>query len=174
MSKTHGRRKLVFQGRLISVFTETRKLPNGNRSNLELISHPGAVLIIPFLTKDKMIFLKQFRPVIDSYLYELPAGTLKKSETALDCARREIIEEAGYSASCFTRLGVIYPAPGYSTERIIIYKAQKLKKRALCLEPDEVIKQHLFSRSQVKKLFRSAKIVDAKSISALVMCGWLC
>ena len=72
--------------------------------------------------------IRQFRPVINSYLYELPAGTIDPKERSLACAKREIIEEVGYSASKITRLGKIYPVPGYSTEVIWIYKGEKLKK----------------------------------------------
>jgi len=68
------------------------KLPNGHTITLELVEHPGAVLIVPFLTTTKVILLRQFRPVINAYIFELPAGTLEKGEQPLACARREIIE----------------------------------------------------------------------------------
>ena len=64
------------------------------------------------------MMLRQLRPVVGSYIYELPAGTIDKGETPLECARREIVEETGYSAKKFTFLGSIFPVPGYSTEKI--------------------------------------------------------
>ena len=64
--------------------------------------------------------------MINAYIFELPAGTLEKGEAPLACARREIIEETGYSAKKLTRLGIIYPVPGYSTEKITMYKAENL------------------------------------------------
>lgn len=87
-------------------------LPNGHRIEIELVDHPGAVVIIPFLSRDKIILLRQFRPVIKKYLYELPARTKERSESALRCARREIIEETGYAPRRLTRLGFIYSVPG--------------------------------------------------------------
>jgi ADP-ribose pyrophosphatase len=129
--------------------------------------------MIPFLDKDRMLFLRQLRPVVGRYIYELPAGTLGRDEKPISCARREIIEETGYSAKRFTRLGAIYPVPGYSTERIIIYKAEGLRKAARTPEKDEVIRTRIFTRSKVKKLFKDGKITDAKTIAALAMAGWL-
>ncbi len=163
----------IFKGKLLNVFVKKVRLPNGYVATFEMIKHPGAALVIPFLAKDKIIMLKQLRPVIKKYIYELPAGTLDKGESPLACARREIIEETGYSAREFTFLGRIYPVPGYSTEEIIIYKAQGLTKLSRIAERDEVLENRVFDESKVRRLFKSGKIVDAKTIAALAFCGWL-
>jgi ADP-ribose pyrophosphatase len=164
---------LIFKGKLLSLFKEKVRLPNGYIAKLEVIKHPGAALIVPFLTENKVIILKQFRPVIDSYLYELPAGTLEKGESPLLCAKRELREEVGYSAGKFTKLGEIYPVPGYSTEKIIIYKAEILKIKEGMARKDEVIKNYIVTRNQLKQFFKAGKIVDAKTICAFALCGWL-
>jgi ADP-ribose pyrophosphatase len=140
---------------------------------LDTIRHPGAALVIPLVSENKVVLLKQFRPVINAYLYELPAGTLNRDESPLACAKREIIEETGYSAARFTSLGVIYPVPGYSTEKITIFKAQGLRKQKACLEADEIITASVVTREELEKLFRAGKITDAKTISAFALCGWL-
>ena len=165
--------KLIFRGRLLKVYVRKQTLPNGYKAHLEVVKHPGASLIIPFLTKDEIILLMQYRPVIDAYIYELPAGTLDKGEKPFHCAKREIIEETGYSAKKFKKLGDIYPVPGYSTEKISIFKAESLKKVNVRPEADEVIKTLICNRKQIKVLFKNRKIVDAKTICALAMCGWL-
>lgn len=162
-----------FKGKLLKLVTQKRRLPNGYTARLEIIEHPGAALVIPFLNKEKIILIRQFRPVINSYLYELPAGTLGKNERPLDCARREIIEEIGYSAGRLTRIGKIYPVPGYSTELITIFRAEQLKKEKAIAEPDEIIRICVFSKSRVKGFLKNGKIIDAKTISALALCGWL-
>lgn len=141
--------KIIHSGKVLKLITKKSKLPNGNSVNLEFIEHPGAVLVVPFL----------------------PAGTLHKKESFLACAKREIVEETGYSAGRFTELGYIYPVPGYSTEKIRIYKAEKLLKQRICLEPDEVIEVNFFSREGIRGLMKAGKITDAKTICALVMCG---
>ncbi len=167
------RTKTVYKGRLLHIMTGEKTLPTGYRARFEIVKHPGAALIVPFVTKDSVILLRQLRPVINSYIYELPAGTLDKGESPLKCAKREIIEETGYSAAKFTKLGEIYPVPGYSTEKIIIFKAEGLKKRERTPEKDEVIEQFIFDRKKIISLFRSGKIIDAKTICAFAMCGWL-
>jgi len=165
--------RIRFKGKLLTLITRKARLPNGCRVELEIIRHPGASLIVPFLGQDRIVLLRQLRPVIGSYIYELPAGTLGKNETPLSCARREITEETGYRAARFTRLGRIYPVPGYSTERITVYKAQGLIKRTRNTQRDEIIESIVVTRKEVRRLFRSGKIVDAKTICALAFCGWL-
>ena len=165
--------KTIFKGKLLKVFIKKVRLPHGYVATYEMIKHPGAALIVPFLTRNKVIMLRQLRPVINSYIYELPAGTLDKNERSSSCARREIIEETGYSAGKLTFMGRIYPVPGYSTEKISIYKAERLKKVMRAVEPDEVIESLVFTKTQTRRLFREGKIVDAKTICGLAMCGWL-
>lgn len=164
--------KTAYKGRLINLYLEKHKFPNGNIVNLEIIKHPGAVLVVPFLTKDKIVFIRQYRPVINSYIWELPAGTLNKNENPYSCAKRELHEEIGYTAKIIKKIGFIYPAPGYTTEKIIIFKANNLIKAKFHKhEEDEVIEPHIFTNNQVKKLIRLKKIIDAKTICALAFCG---
>jgi ADP-ribose pyrophosphatase len=165
--------RTVFKGKLIDLVVKKVRLPNGYVATLETIKHRGAALIVPFLSKDRIIMLKQYRPVIESYIYELPAGTIDKKESALQCARREVVEETSYAAKKFTYLGRIFPVPGYSTECIKIYKAQGLRRVEALAEKDEVIQSYIFTRAGIRKLFKSGAIVDAKTIAALAMCGWL-
>jgi ADP-ribose pyrophosphatase len=167
------KKQRVFKGKLLSVSVKRQRLPNGFMACLEVVDHIGAALIIPFISRDKILLLRQFRPVINGYLYELPAGTLNKKESVISCARREIVEETGYSAKKFTLLGEIYPVPGYSTEKIAIFKAERLFRKKVAAEKDEVIQVKVFKRSQIKKLFKKKKLKDAKTICALAMVGWL-
>ena len=163
----------VYNGKLLKVYVMKRRLPNGFVATYEVIRHPGAALIVPFLSRDKVIMLRQLRPAIGKYIYEFPAGTLGKNELPRACAAREIIEETGYYAKKLTRLGAIVPVPGYSTERIVIFKAEGLVKVDRVPEEDEVIESHIFTKSEVLRLFKAGSITDAKTISALAMCGLL-
>lgn len=167
------RRKSVFKGRLISVYIQTEKYPNNYIADLEVVKHPGAVLIVPMLDRDKVILIRQYRPVISSYIWELPAGTLKKGENPLACLKRELIEEIGYKAGMSKRIGHIYPAPGYTTENILIYKAWKLSKTQPELEEDEIITPKIFRKKEIKKMLKSGRIVDAKTICALKLANIL-
>ena len=140
---------------------------------MKTIRHPGVALILPFVNKDEVLFLRQYRPAINKYLYELPAGTREKNESEISCARRELIEETGYSAAKFVKLGYIYPVPGYSTEKIIIYQAYGLKPAKKCLEKDEIIQHSIISKTKLRELFKAGRINDAKTICAFALCGWL-
>ena len=166
-------KQAVFRGKILNVSIKKVCLPNGYVAHIDVIKHPGAVLVVPFLSKNKVIILKQFRPVIGSYIYELPAGTLEKNERPAVCVRREMVEETGYKAKKITKLGVIVPVPGYSTEKIFIYKAEKLCKTQRLYQKDEVIEILIMDNKKIKRLFKTGKIIDAKTISAFAMCGWL-
>ena len=181
-----------FKGKLIKVQSRTQRLPNGRLARLDVIDHPGAVLIIPFLDPLHLIFIHQFRPVLNTYLYELPAGTLNPGEVPSACASRELMEETGVMAGKIKRIGKIVPVPGYSTEVIAIFKTEDLKADETILpsqkgssrkwkvsrvlrhkEADEVIRVCVLSVSQIRTFFRRGKIYDAKTICALAFCGIL-
>lgn len=161
--------KKIFSGKLLKLYVERKKFPNGYVSDFEIVKHPGAILVIPFLEKDKIVLIRQFRPVIRSYIWELPAGTLGKNENPLCCAKRELIEEIGYKAKEWKKIGYIYPAPGYTTEKIIIYTARNLIKEMLCPEEDEMITPVVLSKNKIRLLIKSGKIVDAKTLAALTL-----
>ena len=159
------------QGKKFTYVKQRRTLPNGIVTQIEMIEYPSAALIVPFLSADRIIFLKQFRVVLGKTLYELPAGTADRGESALACARRELPEETGYAAKKITRLGHIYPVPGYSTEVIHIFKAQQLFPRKADKDFDEIIQTVILTRAEIRKLFRQKKITDGKTICALAFCG---
>ena len=168
-----SRKTLIYRGRVFGLVRCQRRLPNGRQADVEIIEHPGAALIVPFLDKNHIILLRQFRPAVNAWLFECPAGTLEKKESPLKCARREIQEEAGYAAARFFSLGTIYPVPGYATEKIFIYRAEGLKRSRRPKDQDEVMEAKIFSRQDVHRLLRRGKIQDAKTICALSLCGWL-
>ena len=149
------------------------KLPNGRIIRITFINHPGAVIIAPFLNKDTVVMMRQFRPALKKYIYELPAGTLDPHESIATCARRELLEETGLKTKKLTKLGSIYPVPGYSTEVIYIYKAEQLTLTEAQPEEYEVIETIPMTKSKVRQLMAQGKLMDAKSICTLAFCGWL-
>lgn len=149
------------------------KLPNGRTIRITVVHHPGAVVIAPFLNKETVVMIRQFRPALKKYIYELPAGTLDPHESIARCARRELQEETGLIPKRLTKLGCVYPVPGYSTELMHIFKAEQLTMTPALPEDYEVIKQVAMTKRQVQKLLDQRKLMDAKSICALLFCGWL-
>ena len=117
--------------------------------------------------------LRQFRPALQKYIYELPAGTLEPLERTITCARRELWEETGLKSKKWTKLGAIYPVPGYSTEIIHIYKAERLTLTQAQPEEYEVIETIPMTRPKVRSLMAQGKLMDAKSICTFAFCGWI-
>jgi len=149
------------------------KLPNGRTVRITVIHHPGAVIIAPFLDKNTVVMMRQFRPALNKYIYELPAGTLDPHEPIATCARRELLEETGLLAKKLTKLGSIYPVPGYSTEIIHIFKAEQLTLTQSQPEEYEVIETIPMTKLKVRQLIAQGKLMDAKTICTLTFCQWL-
>jgi ADP-ribose pyrophosphatase len=164
---------MIIKGKKYNFVMKNVRLPNGRTTRVEMVDHPGAVLIVPFRSADEIILLRQYRVVFREYLYELPAGTLEKKESIVACARRELREETGLSAQKIRRLGKIYLVPGYSNEVIYIFVAENLVANPAPPDADEIIEAKTVRRRQVQDLFRRRKIIDAKTICALTFCGWL-
>lgn len=167
--------KIVYQfkGKDMALRVSRTRLPNNRWIDLQMITHPGAVCIVPFLKSGQIILLRQFRPAINAYHFELPAGTLDEKENPLTCARRELKEETGYTAKRWTRKGRIYPLPAYSDEQIIIYQAEGLTLAQSAPEEYEIIEVLVMTVPQIRSLFSKGKIIDAKTICALTFCGVL-
>lgn len=163
----------TYAGTFLNIEQRRTVLPGGRSCQVEYVNHPGAVLIVPFASPRRVILLRQYRPVINDWLYELPAGTIEKGEKPLACARREIVEETGFRAGIMRRLGRIYPVPGYSTETITLFAAERLRPVGMACEDDEVIEPLIFTKRSVRDLLRRGRLIDAKTICALALCGWL-
>ena len=165
-------KRSIFKGKiLLDVHLDKVMLPNGTEVRLECIKHPGAAAIVPFLTKNEIVLIRQYRPVVDKYLWEIPAGTLNKGESPLMCAKREIKEEIGYGAGRLERLGYIYTTPGFTNECIHMYKATRLEKVEVKPDADEILSVKKFTIKEIRRIYKKGKIVDAKTITGLAMCG---
>jgi len=162
-----------YQGRVIHVDHDVVRFPDGSTGVLEMIRHPGAAAVIPFLddprsADPRILLLRQFRHAAEGLLWEIPAGTLSPGEAPLACARRELAEEAGVEAASLLRLNTIFTTPGFTDERIHLYLATELTPVALAREPDEFITVHEKHWSEVGRMIRAGKIRDGKSLCALM------
>ena len=153
---------------------ENITLKNGTTTDVEFIEHPGAAAIVPLLNENRVVMLKQYRHALKEVIWEIPAGTLDPNEEVLSCAKRELVEETGYSAKQWHRLGEITPVPGYSNERIQIFLAKELQPDEQNLDADEVIKVQKVEFHTALEMVESGDIQYAKSISGLWMASaWL-
>jgi ADP-ribose pyrophosphatase len=163
----------LYQGRVINVDQDTVRFPDGSVGVLEMIRHPGAAAVVPFLDDPegpdpRVLLIHQFRHAADGVLWEIPAGTLELGEPPEACARRELVEEAGMEAGKLIRLTTIFTTPGFTDERIHLYLATDLSPAALAREADEFITVHEKRWSEVGKMIKSGKIKDGKSLCSLM------
>jgi len=169
MTAKINNRTTIHQGQVFSLVRENVTLDNGVTTDVDFVEHPGATAIIPMLSDSRVLLLKQYRHSLREYIWEIPAGTLDPGEEVLDCAKRELIEETGYSAEQWQKLGEITPVPGYSDERIHIYLATDLQPATQDLDRDEIIKVPTVRFSEAVEMIKNGDIQDAKSISGLLM-----
>jgi len=162
-----------YSGRVINLDQDLVQFPDGSQGVLEMIRHPGAAAVVPFVddpasTDPRILLIHQFRHAADDWLWEVPAGTLSHGEAPETCAYRELAEEAGREAGKLTRLASIFTTPGFTDERIHLFLASELRPVALSQEDDEFITVHEKRWSAVGRMIRSGKIRDAKSLCALM------
>ncbi|MDP2169487.1 MAG: NUDIX hydrolase [Rhodocyclaceae bacterium] len=158
----------VFDGRLLKVFADKVRLPDGRETSREIIRHPGAVVVIAVLDNGKLLFERQFRYPLRRVLLEMPAGKVDPGEHILDTARRELREETGYKAALWRHLGVMHPCVGYADERIEIFWAQGLSYVGAEPDHDEILDVAELAVADALLAVRDGEITDAKTITALL------
>ena len=161
------RKKRVYDGKTIRL-DEYSLTIEGRKVRREIIKHPGAAAILAFDEKDKIILVRQHR-FPRGYILEIPAGTLEKGESPKRCALREIQEETGYKAKGMTHLITYYPSVGYNTEAIHCFIASGLKRVKTKLDTDEFITVKKMELPKLIKLIKSGKIIDSKTICAVMI-----
>ncbi len=160
--------RYIYKGKILNLRLDSVLLPDGRETPREIVEHPGAAAIVPFLPDGRIIFVKQYRKPVESFVLEIPAGTFKPGEAPSRCARRELEEETGYRAEKMVKLLEYFPSPGYSSERITIFKATGLTKTGMRAEQDEFIHARKINRPTIISLLKQGKIKDGKTIAGLL------
>ena len=167
--------EVVHQGRIIRLEEHTVEFPDGSEGKLDVVRHPGAAAVVPFLddptSEDpRVLLIRHFRHAAGGWLWEIPAGKLDAGEQAHPerCAQRELQEETGYSAESVTHLLSIVTTPGFSDEVIHLYMATGLTKGEHAREADEFMELHELPLSKVRKMIQDKEITDGKSLVALL------
>jgi len=158
----------VQRGVMLEMVTEEVELPGGRRAQLDLIRHPGASAVVPFLSDDEILLIRQYRYAAGGEIYEVPAGKLDPGESPEACAHRELEEETGYRAERLDSLGEILTTPGFTDERIHLFAADGLSPGQQNLDDDEVIQLVPIPLSQALEMVWSGALPDAKSALAIL------
>ena len=166
------RRTTGYSGKIIDVYLETVKLPNGRITELEIVRHPGGAAAVALDARDRVCLLRQYRHVAGGWLWELPAGKIDSREDPLLTARRELEEEAGIRAGRWDSLGDLLSSPGVFAEVIHLYLARDLALVEPAPAEDEVIEVHWLPFTEALSWAYAGEVRDAKTIIGLLRARW--
>lgn len=164
-------RTTVHKGRIIELEIDAVKLPTGHTVDMEIVRHPGSVVLLPILEPGKIILIRQYRYTVDRWIWELPAGTLKPNEDPATAAARECEEEINLVPHKVTALGGYYPSPGFCDEVMNFYRCEDLRPPAanstVKKDDDEEIEPRAFTLAEARALIQSGEIIDLKTLGGL-------
>ena len=152
----------------LDVSRERVRLPNGRELTLDILRHPGASAVVPFLSDDEVLLIRQHRHAAGGAILEVPAGKIDPGDTPESCAARELEEEAGRRAGRLEKLGQIFTSPGFTDEVIHLYAAYDLEEVPTRHEDDELIELVPTPFAEALELVWRGELTDAKSALALV------
>lgn len=156
--------ELAYQGAFLAVQCDRVCLPDGKLTTREYIRHPGAVVILPLLDDGSVLLERQFRYPLERVFIEFPAGKIDAGEDALACAKRELQEETGYTASDWQFVCTIHNAIAYSDEHLDLYVARGLVAGPSRLDDGEFLETFSASVAQILEWVRNGEITDVKTI----------
>ena len=159
----------VYDGVLLEVHRDRVRLPDGAESTREYINHPGAVAIVALFDDGSVLLERQYRYPQGREFIEIPAGKRDPGEAHLATARRELLEETGYTAAEWTRLGVIHTAIAYTNEAIELFVARKLTKGERKLDEGEFLEILTVPFAEAIAMIADGRITDAKTTTALLL-----
>ena len=160
--------QLLHEGRNFDFLVDEVELPSGHLTQRDIVRHPGAVAIVPLFGDGRVALIRQYRYAAGKMLLEIPAGTLEKGESPLECAARELREETGYEAQEIELLLSCFMAPGYSDEVIHFFVARGLRAVGDDPEIDEDITLEVHGLEEVRRMIEENVIEDAKTIVGIL------
>ena len=159
----------VFESKKFSVFVEKFNLPNGKVKETAFVSHRGSVVIAPFINQDEVIMIRQYRPIVGSWLIEFPAGTIELNEDPKETAARELEEEVGYRAKNMAYLTSFYVSPGVTNEKMHAFVAWDLEYVGEHREDYEVIETIRLKFSEAVEKAKKGEIIDGKTLALILL-----
>lgn len=158
--------KLIYGGKILSLYVDDVELPDGSKSEREYIKHSGGAAAL-FIQDGKVALVKQYRYAYGKAIYEIPAGKLNEGESALYAAVRELEEETGYRAKEAEHYADIYPTPGYTNEIVSVYLIKQAEYVGAKPDEGEFLNCEFVPIEKVYEMVESGEICDAKTVVAL-------
>jgi ADP-ribose pyrophosphatase len=161
----------VFRGPVFRVTTDTVLEPGGIQARRDIVRHQGSVVILALdetQLEPRVLLERQYRHAAQDYLWELPAGRVDPGESEIAAAKRELLEETGFTTTRWQRLFKCYVSPGFMNETMAIYLARDLRPGTAQPEPDERIRQRLVPLADALRMVLNGTIRDGKTISAIL------
>ena len=166
-------RRVVYEGRVFNLEVDRVQFPTGHTVNMEIVRHPGSVVILAMPAPDRIILVRQYRYTIDRSIWELPAGTLKPGEEPAKAAARECEEEIGLAPQSVRRMRSFYPTPGFCDEEMIFFRCTDLQNPApdstAKKDADEDLEPRTFTIEEARRLVTEGEIVDLKTAIGLTL-----
>jgi ADP-ribose pyrophosphatase len=163
----------IYTGRIFNVVRDRVRLPSGVEATLEVVRHPGSVVLLPMPDPAHVVLVKQYRYAVDRWVWELAAGSLEPGEDPADGAARECEEETGLAAGDVEFLGAFYPTPGYCDEKMNYFKLTRLAppegRPAARPDDDEDIRTRSFGLDEVRRMIRDGEIIDLKTVAGIAL-----
>jgi ADP-ribose pyrophosphatase len=159
--------EIIFSSRVFKVVKRFITGRSGSQIERHIVVHPGAVVILPVLSDNRVVLIRQHRVAVDSELIELPAGTREANEEPIVTARRELIEETGYTAESLSHVMMFYSSPGFIKEEMHLFLATELIPGPTAMEDGEKIETIITPLEDAIKMITKGEIHDAKTIIGL-------
>ena len=160
----------AYRGKILDVRSLDVELPNGRRSKRDVVRHPSASAVVALTEPGKIVLVRQYRTALDRVTVEIPAGKLDPGEDPLDCARRELREETGFTPRRIRYLTSIASSCGFSDEIIHIYLATQLEFEGASPDEDEFVNVDLVPLTELVDAVLDGKIEDAKTVVGALAC----
>jgi len=160
---------VIYTGRVFNITVDQVAYPDGRIVKMECVRHRGSVVLLPMTAPDRILLVRQYRYVVDRWLWELPAGTLDPNETVEAAALRECHEEVGKIAGHAQKLLSLFPSPGFCDEEMNFFLLTDLRDRLpgeaeAHQDPDEILNVKEFSVKDVREMVRVGEIEDMKTV----------
>jgi len=156
--------EVAYDGHFLKVSRDRVRLPDGKETQREFVRHPGAVVILPLLEDGSVLLERQFRYPNDRVFIEFPAGKIDPGEESLACAKRELLEETGYTATDWHFVCTIHNAIAYSDEHLDLFLARGLTAGEAQLDDGEFLETFTATVPELLEMVRRGEITDVKTV----------